>query len=267
MAINVFLGVLLAAAIGWMGYRKRALSFGGAIGATVIGGAIFAAGGWRWSVLPVCFFVSASALSFFKKAEKTQTAEKFEKNSRRDFWQTWANGGTAAVAAIMAIFLPHPAWIAAFAGAIAAATADTWATELGVLSRQKPRLITTGKPVPRGTSGGISVFGTLAAVTGALFIGGLVFLLGIAENAAAQVAIGGAVGGVAGAIADSVLGATVQAVYRCPHCGMETEQQFHRVCHNVRTENLRGVVWVNNDVVNFFSSLIAAVVAAIFTFF
>ena len=264
---NVLIGVTLAAVIGWMGYRKGALSFGGAIGATMIGGAVFAAGGWRWSVLPVGFFVSASILSFFKKTEKARTAEKFEKGSRRDFWQTQANGGTAAVAAIMAIFSPHPMWIAAFVGAIATATADTWATELGVLSRQTPRLITSGKPVPRGTSGGITVFGSLAAVAGALFIGGLAFLLGIGGIAAVRVAIGGMAGGVVGALADSVLGATVQAVYRCPRCGRETEQRFHRGCGGVQTVHLRGAAWVNNDAVNFFSTVVGAVVAAIFTFF
>ncbi len=264
---KIVVGAALAAIVGGAGYRKKALSPGGAVGATAIGTAIFAAGGWQWSILPIGFFVSASMLSFFKKTEKTQTAEKFEKGNRRDFWQTMANGGTATVAAVMAIFSPHPAWIAAFVGAIATATADTWATELGVLSRQLPRLITTGKPVSRGTSGGVTLLGTLAAMAGTLFIGGLAFGLHIGGKEWQTVAFGAAVGGIAGALADSVLGATVQVVYRCPRCGQKTEQWFHRACHGQRTEYLRGVTWVNNDTVNFFSTVAGAVVAAIFTFF
>jgi uncharacterized protein (TIGR00297 family) len=58
-----------------------------------------------------------------------------------------------------------------FVAALAAANADTWATELGVLSRKEPRLLTTGQKVEKGTSGAVSGYGILAAVAGAAAIG------------------------------------------------------------------------------------------------
>ena len=55
-------------------------------------------------------------------------------------------------------------------GTLAAATADTWATEVGTLAGGTPRSIRTLRPVPAGTSGGVSVVGTLASVLGALLL-------------------------------------------------------------------------------------------------
>src|SRR5206468_12197817 len=85
---------------------------------------------------------------------------------RRTARQVVANGGVAAVAAVLG------SWPAA-AAAIAAAAADTWATEIGAFSPLPPRLITSGRRVTRGTSGGITVLGTLGRVAGAALIAGL----------------------------------------------------------------------------------------------
>ena len=267
MAEKFAIGIILALGVGYLGFRKQALTRGGVIGAALIGGSIFAFGGWQAGVLLIVFFLSSSLLSFFRKNEKSKTAEKFEKGSRRDFWQTMANGGVATIAAIMAGIFPAPMWFAAFLGAIATVTADTWATELGVLSRETPRLITTGQPVPRGTSGGITIFGTLAAVAGAIFIGITAGVLGFGTSYGFSIVATGIIGGIVGALADSVLGATLQASYRCPRCGQETEQRFHHRCDNTPTRHIRGLIWMNNDAVNGISAFVGGAIAAIFTFF
>jgi Raf kinase inhibitor-like YbhB/YbcL family protein len=141
----------------------------------------------------------------------------------------------------------------AFAGTLAAVNADTWATELGVLSRRSPRLISTGKVVERGASGGISLAGLLAALGGAVMIAGLAVLPLTADTgSAARAFIIGtvvALAGLAGSLVDSLLGSTLQVIYTCPTCAKETERHPTHTC-GTTTVYQRGWRWLNNDWVN-----------------
>jgi uncharacterized protein (TIGR00297 family) len=166
--------LILSAAIGLLAYRRGSLSRSGVVGAVLIGTSIFGFGGWVWGGTLIAFFVSSSLLSHYGASRKALLREKFAKDSRRDLAQTLANGGLAALVAVVAGLVGRTAPIfpllaLGFYGALAAANADTWATELGVLAKQPPRLITTGKVVPTGTSGGVTWRGMAAA---------LVFILG-----------------------------------------------------------------------------------------
>src|SRR5690606_10888829 len=121
---------------------------------------------------------------------------------------------------------PHASWPwLAYAGALAAVNGDTWATEIGVLSSQPPRLITTLQPVERGASGGITPLGTVATLAGAGAIGLCAALLGLGPligllGVLLAVTLAGLVGG----FTDSLLGATLQALYRDPKTGELTEK-------------------------------------------
>jgi len=268
-------GVALSLAIGVVGYRRGALSGSGVVGALVTGTLIFGLGGWEWGVLLVAFFVSSSALSFYHAREKQGLAEKFAKGNRRDIGQALANGGGAALLALLSHLLPPlppPAppweggtlWFVACAGAMAAVNADTWATELGVLSSRPPRLITTGRRVEVGASGGVTWLGTGASLGGALFIGllGGLGLLVLRQGwaPAGTLLLAATVGGLAGSLFDSLLGATAQAIYWCDACGKETERQVHRC--GTETRLLRGWRWLGNDMVNLLASAVGALVAA-----
>jgi len=263
-------GLVFSLVIGMMGYRRGALSGSGVAGAIVTGTLMFGLGGWEWGLLLLAFFVSSSALSFYRAHDKLGLAEKFAKGHRRDLGQALANGGLAALLAILSKFLPltgtgrEGVWLIACAGAMAAVNADTWATELGVLSPHPPRLVTTGRRVEVGASGGVTWLGTAASLGGALFVGlcGGLALLILRQGwvGAGVLLLAATVGGLAGSLADSALGATVQAIYRCDACQKETERRVHRC--GAETRLLRGWRWLGNDLVNFIASAVGALVAA-----
>jgi uncharacterized membrane protein len=140
---------------------------------------------------------------------------------------------------------------------LAAAAADTWATEIGTLYGGTPRSILTWRPVPAGTSGGVSAIGTLASVAGAIFIAVIVRILGWTPRVANMVALGGIVG----AMVDSVVGATIQARRWCDVCERETERLTHDC--GTETRRARGLPWLDNDVVNFLSNAAGGILAAL----
>src|SRR5438477_1361711 len=179
---RLLLGLLFSVTIGLIAYRRRSLSRSGIAGAMVTGTTTFGLGGWSWGLSLIFFFISSSIFSHFRAADKAHTAaDKFSKGGQRDIGQAAANGGIATLLALGYGLVPSASLQkllqAGYSGALATATADTWATELGVLSLQQPRLITTGKPVAPGTSGGITLLGSAAAALGALTSGLFFWLL------------------------------------------------------------------------------------------
>lgn len=248
-------GLVLSAFIGAVAYRRHSLDWSGWLGAIITGTATFGFGGWTWGSVLIVFFVTSSALSHFRQAQKQRIAgEKFEKGGRRDLWQALANGGAGAVLALAYALTGEPAvLLAAYVGVMATVTADTWATEIGVLSPHPPRLITSGRIVAPGTSGGVTLYGTGASAGGALLIGAVTLLLLAAERGVWLAALlpAALIGGVVGSLVDSLLGATVQAIYQSP--AGETEKRSSR--DGRRYPLLRGWRWMNNDMVNFLSSL------------
>ncbi len=254
------LGLIFSSSIALLAYRRRSLNKSGVVGAIASGTAIFSAGGWSWGLALIYFFVSSSLLSHYREREKARVAaDKFSKGSQRDILQVAANGGVATLMALTYGLTHDQLLQAGFAGTLAAATADTWATELGTLSPRQPRLITTAKHVPAGTSGGITLLGTSASFLGALSLG-LVFwaMQGFRRSLAALPLIA-LISGLAGSFFDSLLGATVQAMYYCPTCDKETERRIHNC--GTQAQPLRGVKWVNNDVVNFLATAFGGLVA------
>ncbi len=264
--IRLILGLALSLAIAWLAYRRGSLSASGVVGAVLTGTLTVGGGGWAWGFSLIAFFLSSTMLTRWRRERKLAVAAAFAKGGRRDLGQALANGGLGTVIAVLGALFPHPAWAAAFAGALAAANADTWATEIGVFSPAPPRLITTGRQVAAGTSGGITFWGTLAAAGGALFLGAAYYLLARAEQAllGASSAPNWTVvplalaSGLIGSLVDSLLGATLQRMYRCPRCGRQTERRQH--CDEP-TVPVRGLSWLSNDGVNFSATAVGALVA------
>jgi len=277
----MILALTLSLAISAGAYRARALSADGALAAVVVGTVVLGMGGVAWAVLLLAFFVPSSALTRWRAAAKAVAGEEVAKGGRRDAVQVLANGGVATALAALAALRPDLALFPAFAGAIAAATADTWATEVGLLSRGAPRLITTGRAVPPGTSGGVTPLGTAAALAGGVLIGVLAALFVLAgwttvpqivgdvaaaappaqrtvPGAAMRVLLATPAAALLAALFDSLLGATVQAAYRCPRCDTPTERRVHRC--GTRTTLTRGFAWISNDAVNLAATAAGAAV-------
>lgn len=252
MIARTLAGVLVALALAIAGRRARTLSRSGAVAAVGVGTAA-AAAGWRWAVVLVAFFVASTALSRYRHAAKhARAGDMIEKGDARDAAQVLANGAVFASAALASTVLADPTWTAAAFGALAASTSDTWATEVGTLAARGPRSIVSSRPVPPGTSGGVTVPGTLASVAGAAFIATLSMAAG--ETLAVAAAI--LVGGVIGSLADSVAGATIQERRWCGVCGRPTERPVHP-CGAV-TRVVGGVRGVRNDLVNVLCSVVGA---------
>ncbi len=261
--MQIWVGTILGILIAILAWRAHTLSLSGAMVAAAVGGLIFGLGGVAWAILLLGFFISSSALSRSFPSKKSSLIEKFAKGSQRDWGQVAANGGLGALLAVIHALYPTQSWPwFAFAGAMAAVNADTWSTELGVLNPSLPRLINSGKEVERGTSGGISRFGNLAAFGGALFIAVLAgfFPTGISSiwNYWLVVVFSSTLAGLGGAFFDSYLGATIQAIFWCPTCQKETERYPLHICGTSTTKK-RGWDWMNNDVVNFTASIVGAI--------
>ena len=257
MLTHVLLGLFAGASIALAARAAGSLTTSGAIAATIIG-TLAATVGWNWAALLILYFVSSTVLSRLGRAEKEElTSAIVAKGGRRDALQVLANGGVFAAAAIAMLIEPHIRWVALGAGSLAAAAADTWATEVGTLFGGTPRSILNWHPVPAGTSGGVSLIGTLAALAGATFVAILARLLGWTPRLANLIAFGGIVG----AMVDSIIGATVQARRWCDACAQETERPTHDC--GAETRPLRGFRWLDNDVVNLLSNAAGGVLAAL----
>src|SRR5687768_5679870 len=164
--MQILYGFLLAILVAYLAYRAHSLSRSGAVAATIVGTIIFGIGGWEWAILLLTFFITSSGLSRAFKKRKAGLYEKFSKGHKRDAGQVFGNGGLATFFAALHAFYPESIlpWIG-FVASLAAVNADTWATELGVLNPTSPRMITNlAKRVEKGTSGGVSLFGTLASL-------------------------------------------------------------------------------------------------------
>jgi uncharacterized membrane protein len=233
---------LAAGAVALLAWRAGSLTGGGAAAGWLIGSLVLVGTGWAGGAVLAAFFVSSSAVG---------------PGERRDQRQVAANGGPAALGALLGLHQPMLGlWIVT--GSLAAAAADTWATGIGARSRTPPRLLLLGRTVPAGTSGGMTPLGCAGAAMGAL----LVAATGAAAARAPALLPLGTLVGFAGMLADSVLGSAWQGRFHCPACGEPSEWRVHRRC-GTRTLWQGGARWLDNDGVNLIATSLAAVLAGL----
>jgi uncharacterized protein (TIGR00297 family) len=258
----VLIGLALNGAASILALWRGSVDAGGAVAGAIVGAAIFAAGGPLFWLILMAFFLSSTALSRVRRIDKQWLEAIHQKGDRRDVVQVLANGGVGMAAAILFRITGSPAWAVGFAVSFASSNADTWSSEIGVLSRANPISLVSFRSVPRGVSGGVSLLGCLMALAGAAFIAAIF----AAENLSLRVLSGGFLGivvfimtgGFVGSIVDSLLGATLQAQY--VHDGAATERM--RGEDGTRNRLARGLPFITNDVVNL-ASCAAVTIAAV----
>mmetsp|Transcript_3887 Transcript_3887/g.9523 ORF Transcript_3887/g.9523 Transcript_3887/m.9523 type:complete len:287 (+) Transcript_3887:429-1289(+) len=252
------------------GYRKRSLSPSGAVAAFLTGAVHFLAGP-RLAYTLIAFFISSSALTKFQSGKKKELEHNHKEGGCRNWVQVLANSLFASVLCALLLVCTdslekvidlkaqplESAILVAFIGHYACCNGDTWASEIGILSKKKPYLVLNLRPVPHGTNGGISVLGLTASAAGGLFIG-LCFwlfgaLLGVHSRRENLLVIAiGCVGGFLGSLIDSLLGATVQ------YSGWCSKERKVVETPGPTVTRISGLNILDNHQVNFLSSLFTA---------
>ena len=294
LALQLIIGTVFSALVSILAYRFKILTSDGASAAFLLGAIIFGTGGIGFALPLLFFFFSSSLLSRYKQSEKmkyrdifekieedgragvpdlrktntpfhvgrapspaldrdTFTRQAFEKTGARDKNQVLANGIIAGMLAFIYFLFPASSVYCAYLACLATVNADTWGTEIGILSKSQPISLRGFKRVLPGSSGGISLMGTASSFFGSFFLVSVGFLPGISPipfNLEFFLII--VIAGFSGSFIDSLLGAFLQAQYHCPICNKSTEMKTH--C-NFDTKRVSGISWLNNDWVNFLSSI------------
>ncbi|MFX1564300.1 MAG: TIGR00297 family protein [Promethearchaeota archaeon] len=299
--LNICIALFVLAILAIIAYKTRIVTRSGLLAAFGLGLIIWVLASWTWFFITFLFFAVTAQFTHYKYKIKRQHDAAQEKGGARDWSHVLANGGLPLIFVSLSFalvlilgrtnaygsmdvgfgLLVVPAstvtsiFFSAFLGALATATADTLATEIGLLNPTPPRLITKPwKSVPPGTSGGVSLTGELATFLGTLLIGGTAALLAapfwiaffnttlmpeLGTFAPVSIVIVTIVGGIIGCTIDSVFGATIQSMWLCQHCHKQTEKRVH--CGKP-TEFLRGNRHFDNHMVNLISCLIGGLTAA-----
>ena len=175
--LNVFLPVLFIAIVAFAGYYLKFLTISGGIAAFIVGILTASGLGIKGLILLGVFFATSSFWSKYKRIYKSKVEERHAKGAQRDWQQVAANGGLAGLVSFLYLLEPDSLWIYAFSILIASSNSDTWASEIGTLSKRPPISIKTFTAASKGTSGAVSALGTIAAILGSILIAIMSFFL------------------------------------------------------------------------------------------
>lgn len=248
--------ISLSLLIAFFTYYKKQLTLAASITAFFTASILYLSGGELFFSCLMFFFFSSTLITKFGKMKRSDVEKIHEKKGRRDIYQVLANSGLAVVFAILFAFTQDLRFQIAVLVCIASATADTWASEIGIFSTKPPISILRLKPVLRGLSGGVSGLGMLASLGGALMIG-LIYWIFQNPNVSMDLFLIIVSLGVLGGIVDSILGDLIQAKYLNIKTNTLTEK---RLTHEQPNRLIKGFAWVNNDWINFMSIFVVNVV-------
>jgi len=253
------LGIVVAFALVAIG--AKAIDKRGFLASLLVGFPILLGGGWKWFVIVATFFVLGVAFTWYRYEYKKSIGSAQEKGGTRNWPNILANGGIASLLGFAEFLGGGLLFSVLYVGAVSAAASDTVATELGLLNRSPPRLITDPrKVVSPGTSGGVSPMGFAGTLLASALIGVVAALLGVASGLQAPYVVAvSVVGGLVGSVADSVAGATFQRKSFCVVCGKPSESLVH--CGEA-TRFSSGIKFVDNHAVNVLATVFGALGSA-----
>lgn len=232
--INVLIGYILSMIIGIAAYERKTLDESGVLTAIFMGTLIFAYGGWFAFVFLLVFFVSSSLLN---------TLNKEKAPANRNTAQVLANGGFAAVFAVLYELTGLETYYILIFVSITVSASDTWGSEIGRLAKKQPTHIFTFKPMQTGLSGAVTPLGLLASLGASMVFGGLSYFGHLDGMMIVYIIVFGFLG----SLIDSVLG-TIQVKY--------TDGSMITEIKSKTFERYSGLPWLNNTWVNVFANLV-----------
>nr|GMC97741.1 protein PGR [Ipomoea batatas] len=231
LPVQPIVAVVISTLIAARAYRRKSLDLSGAVAGFLVMSIHFAVS-YRFGAMLLLFFFTSSKLTRFGEDKKRKLDAEFKEGGQRNWIQVLFNSGIATVLVLISWKLIGSqdkcldsndsylvtSLIGGIIGHYCCCNGDTWSSELGILSDEQPRLITTFKPVKRGTNGGVTRAGLLAAAAAGSVIGVTFVLLGfLTTKCTYSVALKqllviplSALAGVFGSLVDSLLGATLQ---------------------------------------------------------
>lgn len=262
-SLELSLSIIAVAAVGLASLRMKIIvDRAGFIAAMFVGSSIMIFGGTRWFVILLAFYSTAAYFTKYKYERKMKIEAAEPKGGARGWQNVLSNGATASTLAICYGLTSHKIFAAAYLGAISTSIADTLATEIGLLNPSEPRLLTNPRvKVKAGISGGVTLLGEAAGLLGTFVTALVTLIVGFEGLSVIQVLVFNLLVGFLGCNFDSLLGATVQAAFKCQVCGKITEGKAH--CGRP-TKHFKGIRLIDNNVVNFASTIFGALVAMFF---
>ena len=250
--LDYIVPIMLTPAVVAIVMKKRALTVGGTLAALMLDLAVSIAFKNMGFIVLIMFFVGSMLADKFKiHCKKTGQNNKKEE---RTALQVFANGFVGMLCALAYVATDSSIYFVCFVAVFAEALADTAASGVGAAAKGAYDIFRF-KKCDKGESGGVSLIGTVASVIAAILVAAVPLLAERIEMAEFIIIV---IAAILGVMFDSLLGSLLQAKYICAVCGKKTEQSIH--CDE-KAERYRGLPFMTNSAVNFFSTVLTAVAA------
>ena len=214
---------------------KKLLTPIGNLNGAILGILVWGTLGWRGYLVVIFYFIVGSGLTFVRMEQKEAEGIAEERSGKRGAGNVWGSALTATVCAIATLFCPSPLkelFILGYVASFCTKLSDTTASEVGKAYGKTTYLITTLKPVPRGTEGAVSLEGTVAGIAGSIVLAIIAWGIGMISPL-----------GVLWCAIAAFIATTIESLI-----GATLESQFD---------------WLTNDLVNLINTVIGAISAMI----
>ncbi len=232
--------------VGSIGYSRGTVDGSGLISGILVGSIFALAGGYSAVIMLLTFFLLGSIFTKYRYSYKEEIGAAEPRGGARGWRSVFSNLLFPSLALLLYQISDDRTYLLAFLSSLSCSLADTLASELGPLDGRGARMITDLRRVPHGTSGAISILGTISSLLGSFIIPLEALLFSMVDLTALLLA---STLGFLSSVVDSLLGATLQARFICDGLVIEDPSS----CQG-RAIHLSGIPWIDNHSVNLIST-------------